>query len=41
MGLSPQIFSLMKERIDDNHPWVTDDVVDVDISLLKIKFNLI
>ena len=26
MGLNPQAFSsVMKERIDENHPWVTDD----------------
>ena len=25
MGLSPQAFSPTKERIDENHPWVTDD----------------
>ena len=25
MGLSPQAFSPMKERIDENHLWVTVD----------------
>ena len=25
MGLSPQAFYPTKERIDENHPWVTDD----------------
>ena len=25
MGLTQQAFSPMKERIDENHPWATDD----------------
>ena len=30
MGLSPKAFSMMKERIDENHPWViTDDKIEL------------
>ena len=39
MGLSPQSFSLMKERIDENHPWVTDDDENIEQVTLLFHFT--